>query len=173
MTDGARGPPCPPSAALALQLRRGMRERFRHFAHAASEAAGTVWAFFAAAAMVVLWAASGPLTRYSEAWQLTINTATTIITFLMVFLIQSTQSRDSRSMELKLDELIRAVKGARTSLMRLEELSDEELEALRREFDTIRERLAGRRAAAPLPAGPEAAGERRRPAPSPRTRPST
>lgn len=146
-----------------------MREWFRRFAHAASDAAGTAWAFLAALAMVVVWAACGPLTRYSETWQLTINTTTTIITFLMVFLIQSTQSRDARSMELKLDELIRALKGARTSLVRLEELSDEELEALRREFDTIQERLARRRATASPPAGPRSTGERPRRAAS-RTR---
>jgi low affinity Fe/Cu permease len=128
-----------------------MREWFRRFACAASAAAGTAWAFLGALALVLVWAASGPLMAYSEMWQLTINTTTTIITFLMVFLIQSTQNRDAKSMELKLDELIRAVKGARTRLVRLEELSDDELEALRREFDAIHERLAGKRAGAPPP----------------------
>lgn len=127
----------------SLALPSDMRERFRRFAHAVSEAAGTAWAFGAALAAVLLWAAAGPVMGYSEAWQLTINTATTIITFLMVFLIQSTQNRDAKTMELKLDELIRGVKGARTRLVRLEELSDDELEALRKEFDALHERLRG------------------------------
>jgi len=130
-----------------------MREWFRRFAYTISDAAGTAWAFLAALAMVVLWAAAGPLLDYSDGWQLTINTATTILTFLMVFLIQSTQNRDAKSMELKLDELIRAVKGARTRLVRLEELSDDELDALRKEFDALHRRLARDRARDRLPGG--------------------
>jgi low affinity Fe/Cu permease len=136
-----------------------MREWFRRFAYATSEASGSVWAFLAALAMVVAWAAMGPFMGYSEMWQLTINTTTTIITFLMVFLIQSTQNRDAKSMELKLDELIRAVKGARTRLVRLEELSDDEIEGLRKEFDALHKRLARTHDANRLPGGPHRATE--------------
>lgn len=111
-----------------------MRENFRHIAHWASELFGSPWAFTIALAFIVLWALSGPFLGFSPGWQLTINTATTILTFLMVFLIQNTQNRDSRAMHLKLDELIRAVKAARNNLIDLEELGDDELDALHTEF---------------------------------------
>jgi low affinity Fe/Cu permease len=117
----------------------GVRDLFRQFAHNTALYAGSPWAFLIAAALVVLWAVSGPLFHYSDTWQLTINTGTTIVTFLIVFLIQNTQNRDAIAMQLKLDELIRAVKGARNQLIDLEELSDEELEELHREFNRIHE----------------------------------
>jgi low affinity Fe/Cu permease len=115
-------------------------EHFRRFAGKASLAAGSAWTFLAAVLFLILWAASYPLFRGPDAfgtWQLVINTATTIVTFLMVFLIQNTQNHDARVLHMKLDELIRAVKGARNSLVRLEDCSDEELESLHREFQRI------------------------------------
>jgi low affinity Fe/Cu permease len=95
---------------------------------------GSPWAFGVAVLVVVLWLASGPLFHFSDTWQLVINTGTTVITFLMVFLIQNTQNRDAMSMHLKVDELIRAVKGARNEMVDLEELSDEEIAKLQAEF---------------------------------------
>src|SRR5262245_24883045 len=117
-----------------------MRGTFRTCAHWISIAVGSPWAFAAACFFIVGWAATGPLFHYSDTWQLVINTATTIITFLMVFLIQNTQNRDTKAIHLKLDELLRGVKGARTSLVNLEALSDEELERLQHEFERVRGR---------------------------------
>ena len=107
------------------------------FAHAATQWTGSSWAFLLAALVVVVWAASGPIFGYSEMWQLVINTATTIVTFLMVFLIQNTQNRDTKAIHLKLDELLRGVKGARTGLVNLESLTDEQLDELQREFEKL------------------------------------
>jgi low affinity Fe/Cu permease len=101
---------------------------------------GSPWAFFLAILAILIWGALGPAFHYSDTWQLVINTATTIVTFLMVFLIQNTQNRDTRAMHLKLDELLRGLKGARNSLVGLEELSDEELERLQKEFERLRGR---------------------------------
>jgi low affinity Fe/Cu permease len=126
----------PPERPIVL-----IRQRFRRFACATAESVGSPWAFFGAIVLVVVWAAMGPVFRYSDTWQLVINTGTTILTFLMVFLIQSTQNRDATAIHLKLDELIRAVKGARTSLVRLEEFSDEELTALQEQFRHLHDRL--------------------------------
>jgi low affinity Fe/Cu permease len=95
---------------------------------------GTPGAFIIALAIILVWAATGPIFHYSDTWQLIINTGTTVITFLMVFVIQNTQNRDSRAMHLKLDELIRANKAARNQLLNLEEMSDQELEELHRDF---------------------------------------
>jgi low affinity Fe/Cu permease len=117
-----------------------MRDGFRRVAHAVSEATGTPWAFIAALAIVLVWAISGPIFEFSDTWQLIINTGTTVATFLMVFLIQNTQNRDSRAVHLKLDELIRGVRGARTGLVDLENLSDEELEQLQKQFERLRGR---------------------------------
>lgn len=114
-----------------------MRELFRTFARRTSMLMGTPWAFMLACAIVIVWGASGPYFQYSENWQLVINTSTTIITFLMVFLIQNTQNRDSSEIHLKLDELLRAAKTARNKLISLENMSDEELTELRAQFDRL------------------------------------
>jgi low affinity Fe/Cu permease len=117
-----------------------IRDRFVTFSKAISNAVGSVWAFVLSVAVVILWAATGPLFQYSDTWQLVINTSTTIVTFLMVFLIQSTQNRDAKAIHLKLDELIRAVAGARNDLVDLEELSEADLERLAKEFTHFREK---------------------------------
>jgi low affinity Fe/Cu permease len=114
-----------------------MHTFFRRFAHGAAHVMGAPWAFLIAAAIVVAWALSGPLFGYSDSWQLIINTGTTVVTFLMVFLIQNTQNRDARVTQLKLDELIRAVTTARTQLVAMEEMSDEELGRLEAEFHRL------------------------------------
>ena len=101
---------------------------------ATSRAMGKPLAFLSALAVVAIWAASGPLFHFSETWQLAINTATTIITFLMVFLIQSTQNRESEAMHLKLDELIRAIQGAHNALLDLEELEQKDLDKIRENY---------------------------------------
>jgi low affinity Fe/Cu permease len=111
-----------------------MKDFFRKFAHKTSEVVGSPWAFIVAVLMLLLWALSGPFFHFSDTWQLVINTTTTIITFLMVFLIQNTQNRDAKALHLKLDELIRAIQGARNTLVNLEELSDEELAQLQKQF---------------------------------------
>lgn len=116
------------------------RELFRKFAHKISVAAGSSYIFVAALIIILVWALTGPIFHFSDSWQLVINTGTTIITFLMVFLIQNTQNRDSRALHLKLDELIRAMKNARNTLVDLEDLSDEELNKLQEEFRKIHER---------------------------------
>ena len=118
-----------------------MRDAFRKFAHTSAEAVGSPWAFLLCIAAVAIWVITGPWFNYSDTWQLVINTGTTIVTFLMVFLIQNSQNRDSRAIHLKLDELIRSQKAARTKLVDLEELSDDELEALQTEFRKLSERL--------------------------------
>lgn len=114
---------------------------FRRFAHASAALLGTPAAFLAGVVVVLVWAASGPALHYSDTWQLAINTGTTVITFLMVFLIQTTQNRDARAMHLKLDELIRAVAAARTRLVHLEDLSDEDLKTLEEEFKKLHEKV--------------------------------
>ena len=115
-----------------------MNEPFRKFAQATSAMVGSSWAFILAVLIIIVWALTGPVFHYSDTWQLVINTGTTIITFLMVFLIQNTQNRDAKAIHLKLDELIRGVKGARTHLVDLEKLSDEELERLKQQFERVR-----------------------------------
>jgi low affinity Fe/Cu permease len=107
-----------------------------------AHATGKPLAFAICLATVLLWAISGPIFAFSDTWQLVINTGTTIITFLMVFLIQNTQNRDARAMHLKLDELLRAMEGARTGLVDLEDLSDHDLRQLELEFRKLRERQA-------------------------------
>src|SRR5918993_40475 len=111
-----------------------MREFFRRFAHNTSHAVGSVWSFLGAISVVVLWLLTGRFFGYSDTWQLVINTGTTIVTFLMVFLIQNTQNRDAKAIHLKLDELIRGVTGARNRLIDLEEMSEAELDDLQRQF---------------------------------------
>jgi low affinity Fe/Cu permease len=120
----------------------GMDALFRRFAHATAEIVGRSQAFLAAVFVVALWGATGPIFHFSDTWQLIVNTGTTIVTFFMVFLIQNTQNRDSHAVHLKLDELIRANKNARNSLLGLESLSDDALERLQREFEELRDRVA-------------------------------
>jgi low affinity Fe/Cu permease len=107
---------------------------FARFAHTAAHATGTPAAFLLATVSIVLWGATGPLFGFSDTWQLVINTATTIVTFLMVFLIQNTQNRDSIALQVKLDELIIAMKGAKNSIAGVEELSEAELERLHKDL---------------------------------------
>ena len=96
-------------------------------------------AFAAAVALILLWLVSGPLFRFSDTWQLVINTATTIVTFLMVFVIQNTQNRDGAALQIKIDELVRAVEGAHNGLLDLEELSEAELEVFRKKYVELAE----------------------------------
>jgi low affinity Fe/Cu permease len=113
---------------------------FAELARHASAAVGTSTAFVVACAAVVVWAATGPLFGYSDTWQLVINTGTTIVTFLMVFLIQNTQNRDARALHLKLDELLRSLKLARNRLIDLENCTDEEIDQIERQFQALKRR---------------------------------
>ena len=110
---------------------------FSRFAHWASHQAGRAYAFVGAMVVILVWGISGPLFGFSDTWQLVINTGTTIITFLMVFLIQNTQNRDTQAIQLKMDELIRATQDARNNLMNLEDRSDAELENLKDQFSAL------------------------------------
>ncbi len=101
---------------------------------------GSAWAFVGAVLVILVWIITGPTFHFSDTWQLIINTATTIVTFLMVFLIQNTQNRDTKAVHLKLDEIIRAVKGARNQLVDLENLSDDELKELEEQFQRLRKK---------------------------------
>lgn len=112
---------------------------FHRFARGAATVMGSHWAFIAAAVACLLWAVTGPAFHYSNTWQLVINTATTVMTFLAVFLIQNTQNRNDLAIQLKLDELLRAVETARTSLVDLEDSTDEEIDKLRHEFRSLRD----------------------------------
>src|SRR3989344_8110458 len=114
-----------------------MEETFRKIAQKIAHASGTVWAFFMSVAVIVLWLISGPIVGYSDTWQLTVNTLTTVITFLMVFIIQNTQNRDSKAIHLQLDELIRAMHGTRALILDIDELSESQLEKLRQQFVLI------------------------------------
>jgi len=115
-------------------------DAFRVFARRSSMMLGSAWAFAGAVLVILVWLLTGPTFHFSDTWQLIINTATTVITFLMVFLIQNTQNRDAKAMHLKLDEMIRALKGARNQLVDLEDLSDEELKKLEEQFQRLRKR---------------------------------
>ena len=115
-------------------------DAFRVFARRASVMLGSAWAFVGALFIILVWAITGPTFHFSDTWQLIINTGTTIVTFLMVFLIQNTQTRDAKAMHLKLDEVIRALKKARNEMVDLENLSDEELEKLEQQFKRVRTR---------------------------------
>ncbi len=118
-----------------------MKELFHRIATKVSTWTGSAWAFLLAFMIVVVWAITGPAFHFSSTWQLVINTGTTIVTFLMVFLIQNTQNRDGKAMQLKLDELIRT-STARNSFMDLEDLTDEDLSQLDKEFKALHEQLA-------------------------------
>jgi low affinity Fe/Cu permease len=115
-------------------------DAFRVFARRSSVVLGSAWAFGGAVLVIFVWLVTGPTFHFSDTWQLIINTATTIVTFLMVFLIQNTQNRDAKAAHLKLDELIRAIKDARNELVDLEDLSDEELQKLEAQFRRMRQR---------------------------------
>ena len=119
-----------------------MTDKFRILAERAAHAVGTSWAFLIAVFVIVLWTVTGPFFNFSDTWQLVINTGTTIVTFLMVFLIQNTQNRETRIVMLKLDELLRGVEGARTSFVKLDHMSDEELRSVQDEFERLRDKYA-------------------------------
>jgi low affinity Fe/Cu permease len=115
------------------------RDAFRVFARHSSQVLGSAWAFIIALLIIVVWGITGPAFHFSDTWQLIINTGTTIVTFLMVFLIQNTQNRDAKAVHLKLDELIRALRGARNNLVDLEKLSDDDLKKLEDQFTRLRQ----------------------------------
>ncbi len=115
------------------------RSRFTGFAKATSRATGRPLAFILAASVIVVWLVTGPIFHYSDTWQLVINTGTTVVTFLMVFLIQNTQNRDTEAVQVKLDELLRATTGAHNALLDLEELEDRELDRIRAGYTRLAE----------------------------------
>lgn len=119
-----------------------LKDMFRKFARTTSDMAGTPAIFIFALLGIVAWLISGPFFSYSDTWQLVINTTTTIITFLMVFLIQNAQNRDARAIHLKLDELVKALKGARNEFIDLENLTDEELELKQKEFKQLHDKFS-------------------------------
>ncbi len=120
-----------------------MVDVFRKIAHFASEQVGKPWAFVLALLLILIWGFSGPASDYSNTWQLMINTTTTILTFLMVFLIQNTQNRETKAIHIKLDELLHAIKRARDSLVDVEDRPDKELETLQDEFEKIGRKAKG------------------------------
>src|SRR5881296_3380719 len=119
-------------------------DAFRVFAHRCSVMLGSAWAFAGAVLVILVWLITGPTFHFSDTWQLIINTATTVVTFLMVFLIQNTQNRDTKAVQLKLDELIRAIRSARNELVDLEDLSDEDLKKLEKQFQDLRQKAEHR-----------------------------
>jgi low affinity Fe/Cu permease len=119
-------------------------KRFNNFAKSAAHWAGRSSVFLAMLILVAAWAAAGPIFHFSEGWQLTINTATTIVTFLMVFIIQNTQNRDTEALQLKLDELIRITKGAHNALLNIEDLSEEELDEIKGQYELLAARALSR-----------------------------
>ncbi len=114
-----------------------MNDTFRKFSHKTSAYVGSPFAFLLAITIIIVWILTGPIFNFSDTWQLIINTGTTIVTFLMVFLIQNTQNRDAMAIHLKLDELIRSIKGAGNSMLELENLNDAELDVLAQEFQQL------------------------------------
>jgi low affinity Fe/Cu permease len=130
------------SSQLQIWKETHVSGMFRRIAERSAALMGSSWSFLVAVLVIMLWAVSGPVFGFSNTWQLVINTGTTIITFLMVFLIQNTQNRDSKAIHLKLDELLKGVKGARTSLVDLEDMSDDELRSLQQEFEAMHHRLS-------------------------------
>ena len=128
-----------PVARVATKIEGESRgDAFGKFASSASGWLGSKWAFVGAMLVIVMWAATGPLFHYSDTWQLVINTGTTIVTFLMVFLIQNTQNRDARAINLKLNELIYSTEAAGDQMMDIESLSDEELDVMHKRYERIR-----------------------------------
>jgi low affinity Fe/Cu permease len=133
VTEGSAG-----QAHVEASTVVGRADWFGKFASQSSHYLGSRWSFAAAIAVIVIWAVTGPLFHYSDTWQLVINTGTTIVTFLMVFLIQNTQNRDARAIHLKLNELIHAVDKARNKMIDVEKLSDLELEEIAKTYEKIR-----------------------------------
>lgn len=127
------------SAPSEQEFDRSLKDTFRRFAQGASETLGSPWVFIFALLIVIAWALTGPLFDFSNTWQLVINTGTTIVTFLMVFVIQNTQNRDAHAMHLKLDELLRAMHDARNELIDLEHCTDEQLARYEAEFKRLKE----------------------------------
>jgi low affinity Fe/Cu permease len=125
---------------MAQKNHRSLDEIFHSLAVRSAERVGSPWAFLLAVVVVLTWAVTGPLFGFSDTWQLIINTGTTIVTFLMVFLIQNTQNRDARALHLKIDELIRSLKGARNRFINLQSLTDEELDDLQKQFSALHRR---------------------------------
>jgi low affinity Fe/Cu permease len=117
-----------------------MTNGFRRIADVTGSVVGSPWAFTANIALTTLWLLLGPVFQFSDTWQLTMNTAASQVTFLIAFLLQNTQNRDTRALQLKLDELIRSTAGARPQLIQLEALDDDQLDALKQEFERVRER---------------------------------
>jgi low affinity Fe/Cu permease len=115
-------------------------DAFRVFARQSSAILGSAWSFVVAVFIIAVWGLTGPTFHFSDTWQLIINTGTTIVTFLMVFLIQNTQNRDAKAMHLKLDEIIRALGKARNELVDLEDLSDQELKKIEQQFRELRQK---------------------------------
>jgi low affinity Fe/Cu permease len=136
------GSAAPRHVFCSLAKEAFMNGFFHKFAQGTAALIGSHWAFVVAFAGCLLWALMGPVFDYSSTWQLVINTATTVLTFLAVFLIQNTQNRSDLAVQLKLDELLRAIETARTGLIDLEDATDEEIETLRREFQRLHERGA-------------------------------
>jgi low affinity Fe/Cu permease len=131
-----------------------MRDAFRRFSSKTAEVIGSPAAFIISSAVTILWLFSGPLFHFSDTWQLVMNTVTSVGAFVIAILIQNTQNRDTKALQLKLDELLRAVDGARTELVNLESLSDEEIEHLQSQFERLAE--GRRRAAGPMSTAPSA-----------------
>ena len=127
----------PDKEPLEIQVRT-TNDWFGRFAASASGWLGSKWAFAGAGLIIVIWGVTGPLFHFSDTWQLVINTGTTIVTFLMVFLIQNTQNRDARAINLKLNELIRAIDKARDQMIDIENLSDLELDELQAKYEKIK-----------------------------------
>ena len=140
------------NGANECDLSPSVNDRFRKFSMCIARFAGTPIAFTMSLVIIVVWAIVGPIFHFSDSWQLVINTSTTIVTFLMVFLIQNMQNRDAKAIHLKLDELIRAMKGARNNLMTLETLSEEELAMLEKQFSRLAEKHRQRTQAEPAEA---------------------
>ncbi len=125
-------------------VRGRIYELFGGMANEVSLVVGSPWAFLVAVLAIAAWAVTGPMFRYSDTWQLLINTSTTIVTFLIVFLIQHTQNKDARAIQIKLNELIAAVEGASNRLINVEKMSDEELDRLQRQFQDLADRIRAR-----------------------------
>jgi low affinity Fe/Cu permease len=138
--SGQPGPARPKAAKMPAAEAQPQQWTFSKIAQHASLLLGKSGAFATACGIILLWGAAGPFFGYSDTWQLVVNTGTTIVTFLMVFLVQNTQNRDARALHLKLDELLRSVKSARNKLIDLENCSDEEIEDIARQFQALRQR---------------------------------